>query len=326
VLGRLLIRRSTFDVRHSTFLCLLPCRVPVFLRVLHRPATHAPPHLKVASRVARPAQGHHGEGIAVVGMMQLDRPPAAVGAAIGHHQQPQLAQAPRRHPGERPTGMPPPVSGHPCPRLGGMAESPRAIAGAVRLRGRCASGAHPRAALRPGCRVVQRHAPAATHLALPAAPPAAVTQVELHQVLLLAARRARFRERAVRAGHALLRAPPRRFPGVVAPHVLADTRLTPRLAAAQGTPQIELHPVLLLPTLRARFRQRVLRVGNPVHAMSLLGHRALMVAPGPSLDVVAAAAGGSRFRVPGSGGPPARGLLSSPKPGTRNLEPFFSTP
>ena len=234
------IRHSAFGVRHSTCLLLRARRVPVLLRVLHRPAAHPPPHGQVTPPVARAAQRHHGERIAVVGMMQLDRPPAAIGAAIGHGQQPQLPQAPRRPPDQRALGVPPSIE----PVVPAL---PLAVQVTRRLhtltpphRVRRTTPAHPRAALRPVRRVVPPHGRAAARLAVGSASPAAVSNMELHQVLLFS-------------------------------------------------------------TLRAHLRQWMLRIGNPVHAMSLIERLASQAAPVRLLSVDADVAGGFRFRVPGSG-------------------------
>jgi len=54
----------------------------VFLGILDRPAAGAAPLGEVTPHVAPAAQRHDGVRVAVVGVVQLDRPAAAVGAAV----------------------------------------------------------------------------------------------------------------------------------------------------------------------------------------------------------------------------------------------------
>ena len=91
-----------------------------------------------------------------------------------------------------------------------------------------------------------------------------------------------------------------------APAPCAITRLARCPASPSGVPQVELHQVLLLPARRAHLRQRMVGVGNPVHAMSLLGRRVSRAAPGRPVGVLLSRESGSGCQVPGSGRPPSR--------------------
>jgi len=161
--------------------------------------------------VAPAAQWHHPEGVAVVGMVQLDLQAAAVLAPVAHLDDPQLDQAPRDLADDDAAGIAPPVPPRPGglqvavpPRpLSGLLATPRALRRVTLPAPRTLLWAvrgvplpFPRSAPWAIRRVVPPLLGPLARLAGGIPPSPAVVQMELHPVLFLTALRADLGERS----------------------------------------------------------------------------------------------------------------------------------
>ena len=165
------------------------------------------------------AQRHHAQGVAVVRVMQLHALAPTVLAPIGHIEQAQLVQRPRGLANQDTVRVPLPLASGVLPVLLAMGFAPALLGRALFRRGAGALPLFPRPAPFPrpprlavgvvvgprvratllGVRPVAPPLPrAGARLARRLAPARLVVEIELHQVLRLAARRACLRHRMIR--------------------------------------------------------------------------------------------------------------------------------